>query len=161
MNSKDLIKLLETRNLIIKKVEHKPLMNMEEAMIINKEGDVAKNILLVDENNNYHLISIKGDKRVSLKTISLELGVKKVSFAKEEDMKRILKIDTGSLTPLALLNDKKHKVLMHLDNKFKNKKIGVHPLVNTCTVWMKSEDLIDILKENEVSVSYISAEKIL
>ena len=53
MNSKEIMKLLEEKNYIIRKEEHEPLMNMEDAKIINKDGDVAKNLLLVDEEKKY------------------------------------------------------------------------------------------------------------
>lgn len=161
MNSKEIIKLLEKKNYIIRKEEHEPLMNMEDAKLINIDGDVAKNLLLVDENKNYYLISMKGDKRVSLKSIALLVGTKKLSFAKEEDMKRVLKVDSGCLTPLALLNDKKKQVSMYLDDKFKNKTIAVHPLINTCTVWMNSRDLIELLSDSDIRVNYICMEKVL
>lgn len=161
MNSKEIMKLLEEKNYIIRKEEHEPLMNMEDAKIINKDGDVAKNLLLVDEEKKYYLISMKGDERVSLKTIALLVGAKKLSFAKEEDMKKILKVDAGSLTPLALLNDKKKQVAFFLDDKFKNKIIAVHPLVNTCTVWMNSKDLIELLSNSDIRVNYICMEKVL
>ena len=156
-----LFKLLEKKNYIIRKEEHEPLMNMDDAKAINKDGDVAKNLLLVDENKNYYLISMKGNKRISLKTIALLVGTKKLSFAKEEDMNRLLKVDAGSLTPLALLNDKKRQVIMYLDDKFKNKTIAVHPLINTCTVWMNSRDLIELLNNSDIRVNYICMEKIL
>ena len=161
MKSKDVIKLLEEKDLIIKKMEHEPLMNMEDAEAFNDNGDIAKNLLLVDEDNNYYLISIKGDKRISLKTLSLQIGVKKLSFAKEEDMESLLKVSAGSLTPLALLNDKRHKVKMYIDDKYKKSDIGVHPLVNTSTVWLEGKKLVDLLKENKVEVHYINLEKIL
>ena len=161
MKSKDVIKLLESNDLIIKKIEHEPLMNMEDASVFNENNDIAKNLLLVDEDKKYYLISIKGDKRISLKTLSLQLDVKKLSFAKEEDMEELLRVTVGSLTPLALLNDKKHKVKMYIDDKYKKSDIGVHPLVNTCTVWLEGRKLVNLLKENKVEVHYINLEKIL
>ncbi len=161
MNSKKVLKLLEEKEMIIKKVDHEPLMNMEEAKEINKNNDVAKNLFLVDEKDNYYLFSIKANRRLSLKTLALQLGVKELKLAKEDKMEKLLGISSGSLTPLALLNDKKHIIKGYIDYSFKNKIIGIHPLINTCTVWMKNDDLIDLLKDNKEIINYINLEKIL
>ncbi len=68
----------------------------------------------------------------------------------------IMKLIAGSVIPLGLLNDKKLKVIFYLDKDFLNDKqiIGVHPNDNTATLWLKVEDLIDIIKEhgNQVNV---------
>lgn len=62
----------------------------------------------------------------------------------------------GSVTPMGLLNDKDLRVQFYLDSEFLmgNHIIGVHPNDNTADVWLKVEDLIDIIKEhgNEVFV---------
>ena len=68
----------------------------------------------------------------------------------------IMKLIAGSVIPLGLLNDKKLKVIFYLDKDFLNdiQIIGVHPNDNTATLWLKVEDLIDIIKEhgNQVNV---------
>ena len=55
-----------------------------------------------------------------------------------------------------MLNDKEMKVKLFLDKEFieSSGKIGVHPNDNTATVWLKIEDLINIIKEhgNEVEI---------
>ena len=55
-----------------------------------------------------------------------------------------------------MLNDKEMKVKLFLDKEFIESlgKIGVHPNDNTATVWLKIEDLINIIKEhgNEVEI---------
>ena len=44
--------------------------------------------------------------------------------------------------------------IFYLDVEFKGNIIGVHPNDNTATVWMKSEDLIQLIREhgNEVKL---------
>ena len=53
-------------------------------------------------------------------------------------------------TPLGILNDEERKVQVFLDREFLEgrKLIGVHPNENTATVWLKTEDLLDIIKEH-------------
>ena len=68
----------------------------------------------------------------------------------------IMNLIAGAVTPLGLLNDKELKVILYLDKAFLNDKqiIGVHPNDNTATLWLKVEDLIDIIEEhgNQVNV---------
>ena len=62
----------------------------------------------------------------------------------------IMKLSPGSVTPLGLLNDKDLKVEFYIDKDFMNDShiIGVHPNDNTATVWLKVEELIEIVKEH-------------
>ena len=117
----------------------------------------AKNLFVRDDNKrNYYLITIKGNKRVDLKDFKNKNNTRRLSFASEQDLMNIMKLIAGSVTPLGLLNDKELKVIFYLDKDFLNDKqiIGVHPNDNTATLWLKVEDLIDIIKEhgNQVDV---------
>lgn len=80
-----------------------------------------------------------------------------LSFASEDDLLNIMNLRAGSVTPLGLLNDKENKVQFYIDKDFMKDKhiIGVHPNDNTATVWIKVEDLIDIIKENGNIVNVI------
>ena len=68
----------------------------------------------------------------------------------------IMNLIAGSVGPLGLLNDKDLKVSFYLDKNFLKGKeiIGVHPNDNTATVWLRVEDLINIIKEhgNQVNI---------
>lgn len=69
----------------------------------------------------------------------------------------IMGLTPGSVTPLGLLNDKEHKVRFYLDADFTDSLMGIHPNENTATVWIKSADLVRIIKEhgNEVETVQI------
>ena len=62
----------------------------------------------------------------------------------------ILKLTKGSVSPLGILNDKNNLVKVFIDSYFINKVsiIGVHPNDNTMTIWLNTNDLIDIIKEH-------------
>lgn len=68
----------------------------------------------------------------------------------------IMGLIPGAVTPLGLLNDVDRKVQLFLDRDFMDAPglIGVHPNDNTATVWLKSEDLIKVIKDhgNEVHI---------
>lgn len=63
-----------------------------------------------DKKNNYYLIIVKGDKRVDLKEFRKKYHTKHLSFAKEEELLSILKLTSGSVSPLGLLNDKEKRL---------------------------------------------------
>lgn len=54
------------------------------------------------------------------------------------------------MSPLGLLNDEERKVKFFLDSEFKDVtgRIGIHPNENTATVWLKTDDLIKIIKDH-------------
>lgn len=140
--------------------EHKAVFNMEELGEVKlpyPEFD-AKNLFVRDDKKqNYYLITVKGDKRVNLKEFRKKYGLRNLSFASAEELMKIMGLTPGSVTPLGLLNDEGHIVKFYLDSEFNGTLIGVHPNDNTATVWLKSKDLIKIIKEhgNEVSLAEI------
>ena len=62
----------------------------------------------------------------------------------------ILKLTKGSVSPLGILNDKNNLVKVFIDSYFINKEniIGVHPNDNTMTIWLRINNLINIIKEH-------------
>lgn len=62
----------------------------------------------------------------------------------------ILGLIPGAVTPLGILNDEERKTMVYIDDEFfqNNEIIGVHPNDNTASVWLKVNDLINIIKEH-------------
>lgn len=52
------------------------------------------------------------------------------------------------MSPFGLLNDAEHAVHFYLDKRFTKNGgiIGIHPNDNTATVWLKAEDLIQLIE---------------
>ncbi len=160
MNKNDIYNLLEEKNIFHEITEHEAVYNMEDLANLNlpyPEYD-AKNIFVRDDKKqNYYLITVKDDKRVDLKQFREDYNTRKLSFVSENDLLNILNLIPGSVSPFGLLNDKDCIVKFYLDEDFiKTEKglIGVHPNENTATVWLKANDLIEIIKEhgNEVNI---------
>lgn len=103
-----------------------------------------------DKKRNYYLITVKGDKRVDLKAFQQQNGTRRLSFASADDLMAIMKLIPGAVTPLGILNDAECRVQVYLDRDFLDApdKIGVHPNDNTATVWLKTEDLLTLIKEH-------------
>lgn len=160
MNKTETYEFLNKSGVNYEITEHKAVFNMEELGEVKlpyPEFD-AKNLFVRDDKKqNYYLITVKGDKRVNLKEFRKKYGLRNLSFASAEELMKIMGLTPGSVTPLGLLNDEEHIVKFYLDSEFNGTLIGVHPNDNTATVWLKSEDLIKIIKEhgNEVSLAEI------
>ena len=163
MNKQETYDYLTQNGIEYEVTEHKAVFNMAELDEVDlpyPECD-AKNLFIRDDKKrNYYLITVKGDKRVNLKEFRKQNGTKPLSFASPEDLLAIMGLTPGSVTPLGVLNDTERKVHAFIDKDFLDEPqiIGVHPNDNTATVWLKSEELIKLMREhgNTVDVVKIS-----
>ena len=160
MNKQEIYDFIKSKNIWYEITEHKTVYNMEELTEIDIPYPEynAKNLFVRDDKKrNYYLITVRGDKRVDLKEFKKRNGTRPLSFASENDLSAIMNLIAGAVTPLGLLNDKEHKVQFFIDKDFMKDRhiIGVHPNDNTATVWLKVEDLINIIKKhgNEVIIA--------
>ncbi len=160
MNKQDIYSYLTERNIWHEITEHKAVYNMAELAGIDipyPDSD-AKNLFVRDDKKrNYYLITVKGDKRVDLKEFRQKNNTRPLSFASETDLINIMNLTPGSVKPFGILNDKELKVHVFIDEDFAENPclIGIHPNENTATVWMKTNDLIDIIKEHGNTVDVV------
>jgi Ala-tRNA(Pro) deacylase len=154
MNKSDIYSYLDNCKIEYEITEHKAVFNMaelEEVDLLYPDCQ-GKNLFVRDKKRNYYLITVKGDKRINLKEFAQNYGLKSLSFACHDDLMKLLRLDPGSVTPFGLLNDLNNEVKLFIDENFKGGLIGVHPNDNTATIWLKTEDMIRLIKEhgNEV-----------
>lgn len=129
-----------------------------EALGLDKYGDIAKNLFLRDAKGKRHFLVVLGkDKRANLKDIQQQLGCTALSFASEERLMKYLGLGTGAVTPLGVINDKDCLVEVVLDKDLIDKqKIGIHPNVNTATVWLSFASLKKLVEHNGNKIEYVS-----
>lgn len=157
MNKQQIYDYLQENSIWHEITEHKAVYNMAELAEVPcpyPEAD-AKNLFVRDDKKqNYYLITVKGEKRVNLKAFRKAQGTRNLSFASAEDLLERLGLIPGAVTPLGVLNDETRSVKVFLDRDFLQEPglVGIHPNDNTATVWLKTEDLIRIIREhgNEV-----------
>lgn len=158
MNKQETYQYLKDHNIPFEITEHRAVYNMEELASIDlpyPEGD-AKNLFVRDDKKkNYYLITVKGDKRVNLKDFRKAHGLRPLSFASPEDLKKYMDLTPGAVTPLGLLNVEGAPITMYLDAEFKDSIIGIHPNENTATVWLQGDDLVTLLRENGCEVEIV------
>ncbi len=161
MNRQDIYEYLKKKGIQHKITEHEAVYNMEELSEINipYPEAVAKNLFVRDDKKkNFYLIIVKGDKKVNLKEFRQKLNTRPLSFASEQDLLDIMDLRPGSVSPFGILNDSERTVSACVDQDFMGLPgiIGVHPNENTATVWLKTDDLIALLKEHGNTVSIVS-----
>ena len=154
-----LINLLDSKSISYKITEHEPLFTVEDSK--NLRGSIygahSKNLFLKDKKNNFFLVSFIEDIIADLKKASVPLKSKKLSFANEDYLMNILGIKPGSVSPFGLLNDKEKKVKFFFDQEFMEYEIvNFHPLINTSTVSIAPNDLINLIEQHHSKVEFIN-----
>ena len=158
MNKQEIYDYLKAHNISYEVTEHEAVFHMGEfggVELLYPEWD-AKNLFVRDDKKrNYYLITVRGDKRVDLKAFRKQEGLRNLSFGSSDELMEYLKIAPGSVSPFGLLNDPEHRVIFYIDEEFDGNKLGIHPNENTATVWIKTDDLLKLLKEhgNDVHVA--------
>lgn len=164
MDQKEVLKLLEQNHISYIYREHPPVYTMEQMrqLRLEHENDVALNLFLRDDKKrNYYLVSLDGNSHISLKALRHILGSRPLSFASENDLMRILGLKKGNVSALGALNDTDHLCQTVIDIRYQNRLIGVHPLENTATVWIKGSDLYALLEKYGHDVRWADLNQIL
>ena len=153
MQKQEIYALLDSQSIWYEVTEHKAVYNMAEVSELDlpyPEAN-AKNLFVRDgKQGGYHLITARGDRRVDLKAFRQQSQIRSLNFASPEELLEILGLIPGAVTPLGLLNDRERVVTLWMDQVFLEPpgRIGVHPNDNTATVWLKTEDLLHILRQH-------------
>ena len=129
-----------------------------EELKLDENGHVVKNLFLKNSNGKKHyLVVLKGDKKADLKSIKSQINSTALSFASEERLEKHLGLLKGAVTPLGIINDEEHLVNVVLDRDLQNEKmLGVHPNVNTSTVFMSYNDLIKFINTFGNEIFYVN-----
>lgn len=145
----DLYSLFDELDIKYDEVSHKAVYTVDEA-INEKISDLIDGVecknLFVKSRTNYYLILIDSNKRANLKEIQVLLNESKLSFANEEELKEILGVGLGSVTPMGIINDTLLKVILLIDKDLIGRKILVHPNVNFKTISIEYNDLIKFIE---------------
>ena len=151
MNKQETYDYLKNNGVEFEITEHPAVWNMDDVaqlVMPHPEADAKNLFVREDKTQNYHMITVKGDKRVDLKALRKAEGLRALKFAGEQELSDVLDLFPGAVTPLGLLNDETRRVTLYLDAYFLQPPalIGAHPNDNTATVWLKTEDLIRVIE---------------
>ena len=114
------------------------------------EGLNLKNLFLKEKKTGRFFLLILDDHRqTDLKYFKEVTGWKQVSFAKEEELMDVLGLLPGSVTPLALFNDKDKRVVVVIGKEISeaedSEKVSFHPCRNDATLTMTKGDFLKFL----------------
>ena len=132
---------LQNLEINFKSFTHPPVFTCEQAEEYNKEirGIHCKNLFLKND-FNFYLAILPAHKKLDFK-ILYKLFDNKLKFANEDDLKHILNLTPGAVSPFALVNDKEHKVILIIDKEIWDSDfVSFHPNTNTETLELAGKD---------------------
>lgn len=108
---------------------------------------ICKNLFLCNrQKTNFYLLLMPGEKPFKTKFLSEQINSSRLSFGEAQDMERLLDITPGSVSVLGLMNDKAHEVKLIIDRELLNEEyIGCHPCINTSTLKLRRDDILNVL----------------
>ncbi len=139
--------LLDSLGIQYKRTDHARTDTMEACNAVDQILDVVicKNLFLCNRQKTaFYLLMMPGDKKFKTKELSAQINSSRLSFADAEDMLKYLDIEPGSVSIMGLMNDKEHAVQLLIDEDvLKDEYLGCHPCVNTSSLKMRTEDVIE------------------
>lgn len=134
----DIYAFLAAQGIPYDRHDHPAVFTVEESERLLPEmgGAATKNLFLRDEKGRRQfLVSVAAAKRVDLRALAAVLQSTKLSFGSADRLARVLGVEPGSVTLLALANDPSHQVEVFLDRDLWDAAaLRCHPLVNTATL---------------------------
>ena len=141
--------LLDSLGIDYHRIDHEAAMTMDACAQLDAVLGVSicKNLLLCNRQcTKFYLLMLPGDKILKVKDLSKQIGTSRLSFAAGEYMEEFLDITPGSLSIMGLMNDKDNKVQLLIDEDLlREEYIGCHPCVNTSTLRIRTQDVIQKL----------------
>jgi len=130
-------------------VEHPPMFTVQQSLALRERlpGAHTKNLFLTDKDGRMVLVVAKDDTRVDLKGLAQRLGAGRFSFGKEGLLAAVLGVAPGSVTPFALANASAAGVVVVVDMALMDfAEVNCHPLENTATTRLPTQDLIRFIR---------------
>lgn len=142
----DIYDFLAQINVGYKRFDHPAVFTCDEAdkHWVNSQGAHTKNLFLRTKKPpfKYYLYILECSQRADLKELTKKLDlISRLTFAKDEELKAILDLTPGSVSPFGLINDKGHLVTVILDTRLSGyESLLFHPNTNTSTLEITSAD---------------------
>jgi Ala-tRNA(Pro) deacylase len=130
-------------------LEHPAVFTVAESGDLERQlpGAHTKNLFLTDKDGRVVLVVAKDDTHVDLKLLAKQLDAGRLSFGKPELLEATLGVPAGSVTPLALINPTAQGIAVVVDKALMAfAELNCHPLVNTATTRLSTEDLIRFIE---------------
>ncbi len=149
---------MDSRNIVIKTLQvwcipfehhtHEAAHTVDDCVkmdFIMPDVVICKNIFLCNrQQTQFYLMLMHPYKQFRTAEVSKELKVSRLSFAPNELLPQMLGLLPGAVSPLGLLFDREHKVMLVCDKAIREySRIAFHPCVNTETVVFQYTDFFE------------------
>lgn len=156
---REVFSLLDEMQIPYKVTNHPPVFTIEEMISVKIEhpDNVVKNLFLRDDKKkNYYLVVMDKDKQANLKELKSKLESRPLRFASEDDLHKYLGLSTGAVSPFGIINDADNTVTVVIDKDLSSYEfIGIHPNVNTATVWIAVNDLVSFVERQDNKLMFL------
>ncbi|MET0295043.1 MAG: prolyl-tRNA synthetase associated domain-containing protein [Phenylobacterium sp.] len=145
----DLFAFLDAHGVEHRTTEHPAVFTVAESGDVKLEipGAHTKNLFLKDAKGQLWLVSAEGHAQIDLKRLHPVIGAARLSFGSAERLEAALGVRPGSVTALALINDRDGRVRFVLDRTLAEAEaVNFHPLENTATTTLTRQGLFRFLQ---------------
>ncbi|WP_262692522.1 prolyl-tRNA synthetase associated domain-containing protein [Kordiimonas aestuarii] len=145
---------LEGLGIEVRTYRHEPVFTVEDAQAarISSEGGMpgahTKNLFVRDKKKRRALITLEENRKVDLRTLADRIALGRLSFGSADSLMSYLGVVPGSVTPLALYNNRVLEggtppLVFAIDKHLLDGDlINVHPLHNAATTAIKPSELM-------------------
>ena len=158
LKGEEIFALLDDAGVAYEALRHPAVYTIDglDALELPKKERIAKNLYLRDDKRrHYYLVVAEKGKRADLKALRRTISSRPLSFASKEETEKLLGVSSGSVSPLGILSDEDRKTKVLIDDFFLGGEIGVHPNENTATLWLKTEDLMEMIRRHGTAVETV------
>ena len=145
--AREVLAFLEAQGIKTDVLEHAPVFTMAECAENDKKLDALapKNYFLTTKNHkHFYLCIVRPNARLRTADISRQAGSSRLSFGSEEEMKELLRVHPGVVSPLGLMFDEEKHVQLLADEALKGEaRLAFHPCDNAATVAMAGRDFFE------------------
>ena len=146
---KEVYDKLEELKISFDRVDNDTVESMEECLEIDKKlgSEIRKTIIVCNEKKTqFYLVVLPSEKRFDSKEFRNKMECSRVSFAKAEDMEKVLGVLPGSATIMSVIRDKDNIVQVVIDKEVASDEFfACNTGANTRHIKIKTKDLIDII----------------
>lgn len=130
---------------------HPPVFTVEESQAVHDSvpGGDCKSLFLKDKKGQLWLIVMLGADSLDMNAASKAIGSARLSFGKADLLFETLGVKPGSVTPFSAINDTEGRVNIILQKSMmEHDTLNYHPMINTMSCTISSQDLIRFLTEH-------------
>lgn len=120
-------------------------------------GMPVKNLFLRDKDSKqYFLVMLPDHKRLAVHDLEKRWGVKKLCFGEADELRAVLGLEPGSVSPLGLIHDHGHAVRVLVDQElWEAEAVNIHPNINIASLAIPRESFRRMMESfgNKVAVA--------